>query len=134
MSESRQEEVAPERCPGATCTLGRTQDWITGAGKIDDRFSDLPPGHFWYRDGDYLAHQMSASGSGQAATHPDGYGDTAACKHCHRPIARCASLAGHAGCRSGYGWIHSDPKQWEHSCQPRSSAPYALPEPTGGAK
>lgn len=50
---------APERCPGHTCTLGRIQDWIAGEGKIDGRWSDLPPGHAWYRDGEYLAHETA---------------------------------------------------------------------------
>jgi hypothetical protein len=74
-----------------------------------------------------------ASAAGQVArAHPDGYGDTATCKHCRKPIARCATLPGHAGCRSGYGWIHSNADQWGHTCQPRSSAPCALPAPMPG--
>ena len=51
---------APERCPGATCALGRTQDWIAGEGRIDGRWHDLPPGHAWYRAGEYLAHEATA--------------------------------------------------------------------------
>lgn len=70
--------------------------------------------------------------AGRTGAHPDGYGNTATCQHCRKPIARCASLPGHANCRSGYGWIHSDPEQWGHTCQPRSSEPYALPEPLNG--
>jgi hypothetical protein len=51
-----QAHAAPTRCPGHTCDLGRTQDWIKGEGKIDGQYSDLPPGHFWYKTGSYLAH------------------------------------------------------------------------------
>lgn len=51
------------------------------------------------------------------------------CKHCRKPIVRCDSVPSPAGCGSGYGWIHSNPEQWGHSCRPRSSAPYALPSP-----
>lgn len=49
------------------------------------------------------------------------------CKHCRKPIVLCASVPAHAGCGSGYGWIHSNPEQWGHGCQPRSGAPYAQP-------
>lgn len=62
--------------------------------------------------------------------HRDGSGDTFTCKHCRKPIVRCDSVPGqHIGCSSGHGWIHSNPEQWGHSCQPRSGAPYALPVP-----
>lgn len=50
------------------------------------------------------------------------------CKHCHKPIVRCDSVPVHIGCGSGYGWIHSTPEQWGHSCRPRSGSPYAQPE------
>jgi hypothetical protein len=55
-SANRPAPAAPVRCAGHTCTLGRTQDWIQDAGRIDGQFTDLPPGHFWYKDGSYLAH------------------------------------------------------------------------------
>jgi hypothetical protein len=58
--------------------------------------------------------------------------DAAMCKHCRRPIIRCDTVRSHAGCGSGYGWIHSDPEQWGHSCEPRSGAPYAQPAVTPG--
>jgi hypothetical protein len=48
------------------------------------------------------------------------------CRHCRKPIVRCADNPGHIGCSSGYGWIHADP--WGHTCQPRSNGPYAQPE------
>jgi hypothetical protein len=41
--------------------------------------------------------------------------DTDTCKHCRKPIIRCGSVPVHAGCGSGYGWIHSNPEQWGHS-------------------
>jgi hypothetical protein len=53
---------------------------------------------------------------------------TGTCKHCHRPIVRCASVPSHIGCSDGHGWIHSDPDQWGHSCEPRFTGPYAQPE------
>jgi hypothetical protein len=49
------------------------------------------------------------------------------CRHCGHPIVRCDTVPSHAGCGSGFGWIHSDPDQWGHSCRPRSGAPYAQP-------
>lgn len=52
-------------------------------------------------------------------------GDT--CWHCRKPIVRCGTVPPHAGCGSGHGWIHSNPEQWGHSCEPRSGAPYAQP-------
>jgi hypothetical protein len=55
-TDHRRPVRAPARCPGHTCDLGRTQDWIKGQGKIDGQHSDLPPGHFWYTEGSYLAH------------------------------------------------------------------------------
>lgn len=54
------------------------------------------------------------------------------CKHCRKPIARCEEFPAHAGCSSGYGWIHLEPN-WGHSCQPRSGAPYAQPVATPAA-
>jgi hypothetical protein len=53
-------DVPPPRCPGHTCDLGRTQEWIGGEGWIDGRFSDLPPGHFWWSKGAYLAHDETS--------------------------------------------------------------------------
>lgn len=58
--------------------------------------------------------------------------DAATCRHCRKPIIRCDTVPSHTGCGSGYGWIHSNPDQWGHSCQPRSSAPYAQPAPADG--
>lgn len=61
-TDHRAPGAPPGRCPGRTCHLGRTQDWIAGEGKIDGQHSDLPPGHFWYTAGSYLAH---AAGTGE---------------------------------------------------------------------
>jgi hypothetical protein len=61
-----QKAAAPDRCPGYTCELGRTHDWIDGQGKIDGQHYDLPPGHFWYRDGGYLAHTQTAEAGGES--------------------------------------------------------------------
>lgn len=49
---------APPQCPGFECTLGRTQEWIRNKGRLDGGHTDLPPGHFWYPEGKYLAHVL----------------------------------------------------------------------------
>jgi hypothetical protein len=54
--------------------------------------------------------------------------DPPTCWHCRKPIARCDSLPSHIGCSSGHGWIHTNPEQWGHDCEPRSGPPYARPD------
>jgi hypothetical protein len=49
------------------------------------------------------------------------------CRHCRKPIVRCDTVPSHIGCGSAHGWIHTNPEQWGHSCEPRWTAPYAQP-------
>ena len=52
--------MKPERCPGYTCPTG--QPWMEA--HRDDpvtREPHLPPDHFWYEQGGYLAHYPPSS-------------------------------------------------------------------------
>jgi hypothetical protein len=45
----------PQRCPGFTCDPGRM--WIEAhKNEPAGRELVLPPGHFWYEQGSYIAH------------------------------------------------------------------------------
>lgn len=52
----------PQRCPGYECGPGRT--WIEAhKDEPAGRELVLPPGHFWYEEGGYIAHECPRCGS-----------------------------------------------------------------------
>lgn len=59
-------------------------------------------------------------------THVKASAEAVACRYCLKPILRCADQPSHAGCSSGYGWIHAEP-YWGHSCGRASDRHYARP-------
>jgi hypothetical protein len=63
---SDERTASPARCPGYTCDLGRTQEWISSGGYVDGQHSDMPPGHVWYREGSYVAHEADQGAVWQA--------------------------------------------------------------------
>ena len=50
--------------------------------------------------------------------------DAEACKNCSKPIEPCKVQRSHAGCSSGYGYIH---RNGGHTCEQGSDGPYAQP-------
>jgi hypothetical protein len=48
---------APPHCPGYTCESGRT--WFEERKETILAPGEYPPGHFWFAQGGYLAHEKS---------------------------------------------------------------------------
>ena len=127
--------------PGGSEEIDRIgpDDWPVIIGVEGPYVTIGMPGESWLLDAadrDRFAKawaeaERRAGAHGAHEAHEAAAGDT--CWHCRKPIVRCDSVPYHIGCGPGHGWIHTNPEQWGHSCEPRSGHPYARPDaPSSG--